>query len=392
MTVSPEYNARYIDNGTTIDTLRAMAGAQDAEKEDFRARSGQLYVDNETGLLQTRENEVVKDLDGSPYTPTPLNLTKTAVGHMAGKLGIYHGNAFLTGNEGLPVNITADTLNHFIGQEPDKEWLVRTYGANARAALSNRYLIMDHLWALDLVKYFLTNNGQYGEPVPHLIMSGWRLEPDYMNFKLLVSETEPDGGSDGSYGFGVQVTNGEVGNASLAAAELILRTSCFNSTTYRNKDWRVMHSGNADKDSMALRESRFLEYVGKALRQSTELIERMVRSRQQRLPSVVDVMAEIVEQQGFPEEVLNYAMIGTENNNSLFGLANGLTYGAGNTPDLNPDIREDMEAFAGSMLNQFAPLNDKEAAKVSSGDALARKLFKFAGSKVHLEALKDGAS
>jgi hypothetical protein len=353
---------------TTVQDLLDVATGTDLERGDYRSLSHQMFVDQDGGLTTRRPTEIVFGGD-----PAPLALTPWATGQIASKLDISYGRAFLTNNP-IPPDIKADILNHFLQLRDEKEMLVRTYDDAVRGVLSDKYLIMDHTWVLSMVKTFLTDPST--EQVrSHVVAPGWRLEPDYMHFKIVLHTQELDGGSDGVYGLGVGIRNGTVGNASCGVSSLMMRTSCLNSLTRRKTDWTVRHVGSTDL--LALRESLLIGAVAEAFGESKDLANALIRSRQQRLPNVFDVINQVIEGQKLPQDITNLVVSGTEQQENLFGLINGLTYAAHRADELDADQSEDLEAFAGSLLTEFGD-------GATEGDALARQLFTRAGSKAHV--------
>lgn len=360
----------------TVPQLLDLARTQNAQRSDYRATANSLFVDEDARL--SARNYTVVNGDG----PAPLNLTKHALGQIAGRLGIAYGRAFLGNNETLPSPIVADILNHFLDENDGKEFLVRQFGENVRGILSDKYLIMDHQWVLQQALTCLTNP-QTGEVAQHIVAPGWRIEPDYMQASILLRTYTPDGGSDGPYGLGASVRNGTVGNASTGVSSIVMRTSCTNSIRQRKSDWTVRHVGSTD--ILALRESLIIGAFGEAFAFSTELVDAMIRSRQQRLPNVFDIIQSMVEGQKLPSSIEPIVVSGTEQQESLFGLVNGITYAAHKAyadEVIDADTSEDLEALGGHLLVKYA---DGE----TEGDVLARQLFSEARTMAHVSVGQD---
>lgn len=361
----------------TIDTLLDSARGIDTTRTDYRATTNSLFV-NDIGQIAPREKYTV--VNGGD--PAPLYMTKHALGQIAQRLGISYGRAFLSNNESLPQHIVADILNHFLDYTPDKELLLRQYNGSVRGVLSDKYLIMDHAWVLEQAKRFLVNPDT-GEPVQHIVAPNWRIEPDYMQATIILRGYNPDGGSDGMYGLGASIRNGTVGNASTGVASVIMRTSCTNSIRDRRVDWTIRHVGSTE--ILSMRESLIIAAFAEAFQSSQELADKLIRARQQRLPNVYDIISTMTESQQLPESMIPVIAAGTEQQNSLFGLINGLTYAAHTSlasEDIDADKAEDLEAFAGHLLTKFG---DGE----TEGDRLARLLFAEAKTTAHVLVNKD---
>jgi hypothetical protein len=356
-------------NSITIPQLLDLARTQNGLRNDYRATTDNLYVD-EDGRLDVRGNYSI--VNGSD--PAPLNLTKHALGQVAGRLGIAYGRAFLGNNETLPSPIVADILNHFLDENEGKEFLVRQFGDHVRGVLSNKYLIMDHQWVLTQALQTMTNPDT-GEVAPHIVAPGWRLEPDYMQASIILQSYTPDNGSDGPYGLGASIRNGTVGNASTGVASIIMRTSCTNSIRERRNDWTVRHVGSTE--ILALRETLIIAAFAEAFAYSTELVDAMIRSRRQRLPNVFDVIGQMVQGQKLPSGIEQLVVSGTEQQESLFGLVNGITYAAhkGQADEvIDADTSEDLEALGGLLLTKYAE---------------ARALFSEARTMAHVTVGRD---
>ncbi len=359
----------------TVPQLLELAQEQNAQRHDYRATTESLFV-NQDGQLDANNYEVVNGTG-----PAPLKLTKHALGQIASRLGISYGRAFLGNNENLPSSIVADILNHFLDTNDGKTFLVRQFGLNVRGILSDRYLIMDHQWVLQQALTSMTNPDT-GEVAQHLVAPGWRLEPDYMQASIILRTTRPDGG-DGAYGLGASIRNGTVGNASTGVASIVMRGACTNTIRERRSDWTVRHIGSTQ--ILALRESLIIGAFGEAFQYSQELVDAMIRSRQQRLPNVFDIISKMVEGQKLPSSVESLVVSGTEQQESLFGLVNGITYAAHKAHAdelIDADTSEDLEAFGGLLLGKYA---DGE----TEGDALAHALFSEASTMAHVTVGRD---
>lgn len=364
----------------TVQDLLRKAEDIDVVRLDYMAKTDNLNMHDDGRLDAAQFNIVHGTTVPNPQDPAPVNLTTHGLGQLSDKLGIKYGRAFFNNNPTVPTDIKASLFNHFLGENPNKDLLIRTYGDYARGVLSDKYLIMDHAWVIRQALEFLTDRNS-GDVVPHVVVPNYRLDADYMSFTVIVRADNPNGGSDGTYGYGVNIRNGTVGNSSTNVARAFLRHACLNSVYERRIEWAVRHLGGSEY--LAQRESTIIAAIGSALKASEDLVNRMIRSRRQRLPNVFDVITAMSEAQGLPENLIPTISAGTEQENSLFGLVNGFSYAATHGEGLEDDVREDLSALSGQLLTQFG---DGE----TEGDALAKLLFAEAGTKAHVSVTVDG--
>jgi hypothetical protein len=357
-----------MSNISVQDVLR-QAEDIDVMRLDYTANTRDLRMLGD-GQLDVSKFEIVHGTTvPNPSEPAPVNLTTHGLGQLADKLGIKYGRAFFNNNPSVPTGIRADLFNHFLENTDEKDLLVRTYEEYARGVLSDKYLIMDNAWVLRQALEFLTDRNT-GQVLPHAVLPNYHLSADRMAVTILLKTSQPDGGSDGIYGHGVNIRNGTVGNSSTNVARAFLRNSCFNSVYDRQIEWAVRHLGGAQY--LAERESTIIAAIGKAFEASADLVNRMIRSRRQRLPNVFDIINKMTDEQGFPDELNTIIAAGTEQDAAAHAVG------------LEDDTRDELSSFSGHLLTKFG---DGE----TEGEALARSLFAVAGSKKHQMAYVDGS-
>ena len=368
---------------TNIQNIMEIAKDIDRVRLDYSATTDQLIADDtgQVGLDVGGAYETVTgafDADG----PAKMYLTTHALGQIAGRLGIKYGKAFFKNNPDLPQHIIGDVLNHYLDYRDPKQLLLRQFNGEIRGVCGSTYLIMDHSWMLEQALHFLTDPDSK-EVAPHIIAPGWRVEPDYMNVKLILRNEYPDGGSDGNYGTGVALRNGTVANASCGVEALTMRGQCTNSIRWRNSKWTIRHVGSTD--ILATREVLIITGLVEAFEKSYDIADRLIRARKQRLPNVFEVIGKIVDGQKLAQDLEPIIAAGTEKRSDLAALVNGLTWAAqpqNHGGIISDDTAEDLEAFAGNLLEQHAD-------GLTHGDALARALFSVSADAAHVLSVRD---
>jgi hypothetical protein len=124
----------------------------------------------------------------------------------------------------------------------------------------------------------------------------------------------------------------------------IQRGTCDNSTVGIEGGVKEMQSGNRQLKLMSIAAA-----MGKALQASEELVTRMMEAQYEELPNLPQIVSRMAKENGWAEAVPLVIMQGTEGQNSLFGLVNGLTYAAHKTQLFAQDALG-MEIMAGQVL------------------------------------------
>lgn len=150
----------------------------------------------------------------------------------------------------------------------------------------------------------------------------------------------------------MRIRTGEIGNVRPMVAPLLQRHSCTNSIVATDKGITLKQQG--DKSTkMAL----LIAAVGDTLQCGVELINQMIKARTQRLPKMGELIAKMAEKEQWSEEVTLKLSYGTENQESLWGLVNGLTFAAHAVEEMPAEQSVMLEEMAGAILFRPALLN-----------------------------------
>jgi hypothetical protein len=222
-----------------------------------------------------------------------------------------------------------------------KDLFIRTYGGNTvRGVLSDRFTHIDNKDLLGAVQQFVESGkvSKVDLVRPYVGISG-------MNVRITFGNILPEGGKDGGYGLGVVVRNGEIGNISPSVQPFFQRTSCTNSTVWKEGGITLKQSGNNREYRLHL----LIAAIGEALGASGKMVQTMMEARQKELPNIDTLIARMAEQFDWGTELVMAIGAGTEKQATLAGLVNGVTYAAHAVP-MTAEKAYELEALGGQLL------------------------------------------
>lgn len=236
-----------------------------------------------------------------------------------------------------------------------RQVLARTYGDNAiRAYMSDRFTAIDNRDMLGILKDYLDSaqDGQYQLVRPWISRDGMTVDVIFPNdgggYSFRPNNTN---GDDSGYGFGVRIRTGEIGNYSPSVAPLLQRHACTNSVVSTDKGITLKQQGNRE-----VKMNLLISAIGETLQSGVELVKRLIAARNVKLPKMASIISEMVRKEEWSEEVQLRFSAGTENQDSLWGIVNGLTYAA-HASEIGAEQATAMEEFAGALLFNPALLN-----------------------------------
>ena len=301
-----------------LQEMLTQSQQYDLEKEDYLAPLEDVTF--------TEKGVAVKEkLFGATIN---LGMTDWALGQACDKLGPPPRNYM----RACPDDLRATNLNHWKeNKESNGGWLVRAYQDNARAILSNGYSVLGNTEVLETMLDVMGDTPY--EPVqPHI-------SPDSVHVKLKVA-----GNTDGNYGQGVYIGNGETGNYKLRVLPFVQRTSCTNSIIWKGggvelRHWRI---GRIDLVYTLKR------FMGEALNKTQEMMDRILKAELETIPDFADYVQRFCKQSNISEVGYGVVMAGTESEDSRMALVNGLTYYAHQQED--PDTQVRLETLGADVL------------------------------------------
>lgn len=228
-----------------------------------------------------------------------------------------------------PKHIAAINLDYWRSRV-NKTWLLRSYDDKCRAVLDEHYTPISNTEILTMVETSLGNT-PYDQGRPHL-------DADTLHLKVTMATS-----SDGNYGIGAYIGNGEIGNRMLRVMPYIQRTTCQNSIMFSRGAFEHKHY----RVSRAFLAGAVQDKLGYAFKIATERLEELVRSEMQGIPKVADMVKSICKSKGLAQHTHDKILMGMEGSETLFGVINGLTFAA---KELPVEDRIDLETYAGSLL------------------------------------------
>lgn len=228
-------------------------------------------------------------------------------------------------------------------ENANAKFLIRGYGDDVRAVLSDQYATLDNLELLEMASevldgldYEIVESGKY-----YARNDG--VQRDEMHVRVVVKKAKPE--DEGPYGLGIMIRNGETGGAASEIRPLVMRTSCMNSLVFKvgenneRAGLRLHHKGSKDAKAVLLASA-----IGEALPMAEAGLEKFLLSKRKTI-NLKGIIAKLGEEQGWSEEMKITVATGSEGHQSVFGLVNGLTFAA-HEMDVDASTRFSMETMA----------------------------------------------
>jgi hypothetical protein len=227
----------------------------------------------------------------------------------------------------------------------NREWFVRTYDGAVRAVLTNRYSVVDCTEVLRWVQQIMDDRSDGGDPT---YIRPW-VNAHQLCLKVILKDvTLPGPGPAGGqpWGVGVYVATGEVGNRAIEVCPLVQNNACANSIWMRHDGhWRHTHTGNAQ-----LLRQAFLVHLLEAFQGTERLLQRLLAAETARLPSFDEILDDMCERHAWSRSTRDNIVRGTDRQNTVYGLTQGISYAA---QQVDPAAGDEMEAVAGEWLHHM---------------------------------------
>jgi hypothetical protein len=340
--IAPQDPARQVKGKVSFDDLIDINAAYDAHKADYEVKAVDFMLHDEGHFTIEGKGE--------------YGIEDHALGQACARFGDAHMGFAIPRNyarwniDHQPALYAQTWRAHTMAY--DKPAFVRTYSDSVRAFMSDKYTHIDNRDVLPMLEKFINDKagGRYELVRPYVGRDG-------MNIRIMFQNVNPDRGTDGPYGIGVVVRTGETGLVSPAVLPFIQRHACTNSTVWQEGGKTIKQSGNREYKLVEL-----IGAIGGALGASAELLESMMRTRYVELPSIGSIIAGLAEKHDWGVELTHAVSAGTEGQETLFGLVNGLTYAAHHIDMAAPQALE-MEIMAGKFATNNAAYAKRFEAK-----------------------------
>jgi hypothetical protein len=267
----------------------------------------------------------------------------------------------------------AAIMNDLLPQIESKGLLIRTEAKNIRAILTDRYGIVDNSQVLNAVREILVATG---DQMPDLTIVKSSVDRDrldmrivFKNPKITNPELAPQGetrrGDIGNrpYGFGVYVGNEETGRGGMSVKTLAQRNGCTNSIIIESKEnIQLRHLGETQVLLGRLQQS-----FADILPIGAQVLNRIYEVTNKALPNLADVLNGLSKSYGWDDDAQSQILIGTEGQETVMGLVNGVSFAASKIEDSAK--RVEMEIQAGAILTA----NDSLFARAAQQSINARR-------------------
>jgi hypothetical protein len=329
--IPPQDNGQQLaGHDLTIDDLIARCQEYDAWKRDYEIKAIDFRL-HPNGRFSTGSEEGVYTLEDTALTQLCARYGKPFFG---GALPRDYTRALIEQHPAAYAPILHDHACNY-----GKSIFLRTYGESVRAFMSDRFTHIDNIDVLGILREYLhspKNGGNYTLVRPYV-------GRDELNVRVMIRSILPQGG-DGPYGVGCVIRTGEIGNISPAVLPFIQRHACTNSTIWEEGGIKLKQTGDRRNKLMLL-----IAAMGEALQSCGDLIQRMVQAQYEQLPALDRIIDGLAEKFEWSQELTFAVVHGTENQRTVAGLVNGITYAA-HAVNLPAQQAVSLEMLGGKLL------------------------------------------
>ena len=306
----PQDSGQQLDGqDLTIDDLMLRCQEYDAWKRDYEVKASDFRL-HPNGRFSVGSSEGLYTLEEAALTQLCARYGKPFFG---GALPRDYTRALIEQHPAAYAPILHDHARAY-----GKSIFLRTYGESVRAFMSDRFTHIDNADVLGILREYLhspKNGGTYTLVRPYV-------GRDELSVRVMVRSVLPQEG-DGPYGVGCVIRTGEVGNVSPAVLPFIQRHACANSTIWEEGGIKLKQTGDRRNKLMLL-----IAAMGEALQSCGDLINRMVQAQYEQLPGLDSIIDGMADKFGWGQELTFAVVHGTENERTVAGLVNGITYAA----------------------------------------------------------------
>lgn len=236
-----------------------------------------------------------------------------------------------------PPDLQSVNLDHWRKLVPeDKNWLVRLDDGRVRGVLSSEYVPVSNTWVLESLLEMINEGVQGGMPykLVHPV-----LDANTLQLRVVVADAKKE-----NYAIGFYLTNGEIGNCQVKVLPMIQRTSCTNSLVFALGGFFQRHF----HVSLPFLKGAIKEKIGQAIGLAASYLDKVVEAEMMAIPSIADTVAGICDTYGLNQQIHDLILVGTEGQQTIGGVANGLSFAAQRVEDVL--LRERMEMMAGHLV------------------------------------------
>lgn len=346
-----------------LDKLTAASQKFDKKKQDFTGDPTALSVAN-SGKFAIAEQIAAF---GKPVFEkhTGYSLEPHALRQLLSRVSVpYFGKGNGTTMDGADWEMMlkkypkyfAAMINDLLPQVESKGLTVRTHDKAIRAVLTDRYGIVDNTQLLQAIYKILA---EVAPDLKDLRVVTSTVDRDRLDLRIVFAEgqnpnpNDPtpqgvtrrgDGNSLSPYGYGVSLTNEETGRGGLSLWALVWRGPCTNAIRVKTPESiNLRHIGETNVLLGRVKQS-FMDVLPVA----ASALDRVYAVSNQSLGNIADVVAGLGKTYGWGEDTTRQILIGTEGQETVMGLVNGVSYAA--TKQETAEDRAELEVQAGAIL------------------------------------------
>lgn len=323
----------------TLDQMLEHSRDMDKRKTDFSVPLGD--VDYSPMDICGKDETVLTlpvNIAGQTMGHEYMGMERNALEQAAAILGIPAGYL-----PNCPPELQCQNLNYWQqqrrGGRKSETVLIRAWDKPdnvrvVRAIMTGEYVPFNNTDMLDAAANHL---GAYREHPVELVRP--HLDRDGLWVKITAL------GLGGGYSAGVVLRHGEVGNSVISVMPFLQRHSCENSTVWAKGGWSYRHRWQ----SVAWLKATVIEQINTVFVNSVKIHDAMIVAEAQHIPNFGDVVRKIVKDNKLESLVQDKIMVGSEGQETLAALVNGLTYAA-HRSNADVDTAARLEELGGAVL------------------------------------------
>lgn len=224
----------------------------------------------------------------------------------------------------IPDELFEQNMRSHVSYANGAQWMYRTYSNGLRAVLGDNYPANKNssgMFENSQYLYILSEIMENERGVNVNLIRPY-ISPDSMHVKISWQDVNVK--ELGYFGVGVYIYHDEVGHGKLKVARFIQRTSCSNSIIFDDENFlSVFHRG-----SFAAMKTQFYAAIGNALYAQGEIIDRLIEADATHLDNIGDIIGGLARRYGWDTEFTSAVGVGTEGQDTVLGVINGVTYAA----------------------------------------------------------------
>ena len=347
-----------------LDKLIAASEKLDRKKQDYEGAPTALSV-NAKGKWTHSKPADLFGVPGGFIRETGMQMERNALFQLLGRLSVpFFGKGNGTTMDSADWQTLAqkypkqfaEIVNDLLPQVESKGLLIRAHGKDIRAVLTDKYGVVDNTAVMTGIREILVETAK---DLQDLRIVNSVVDRDRLDLRVVFSEPKTNNPNDPTaqgetrrhdprggqpYGLGAFVTNEETGRGGLAVKALVWRGQCTNSIIVNTA--QTVNLRHIGQTNVLL--GRMQQAFADALPVAAQTLNRVYEVSNKALPNLTDVLSGLAKQYNWSEETSKQVLIGTEGQETVLGLVNGVSYAASKLETSADQV--EMETQAGAIL------------------------------------------